>query len=58
MFAVHVDMGKDNAVSLPWLVEETTIGGRDAVLYFEHMTYNLFSVCKTSGAGHYLHVYA
>lgn len=43
-FAVYGDMGKDNAVSLPWLVEEASTGGIDAVLHIGDMAYNLFDV--------------
>ena len=43
-FAVYGDMGRENAVSLPWLVEEATTGGIDAVLHLGDMAYNLFNV--------------
>ena len=43
--AVYGDMGKDNAVSLPWLVEEATTGGIDGVLHIGDIAYNLFNVC-------------
>ena len=42
--AVYGDMGTANAVSLPWLVEEATTGGFDAVLHVGDFAYDLFSV--------------
>ena len=43
-FAIYGDMGKDNAVSLPWIVNETTAGAIDAVLHLGDLAYNLFNV--------------
>ena len=43
-FAVYGDMGTENAVSLPWLVEEATTGDIDAVLHLGDFAYNLFNV--------------
>lgn len=45
-FAVYGDFGKDNAVSLPWLVEEATNSSIDAVLHVGDFAYNLFNVNK------------
>ena len=42
--AVYGDMGRSNAVSLPWLVEEAASGGIDAVLHVGDFAYDLFSV--------------